>query len=515
MIAEPDIVNVAMTTPGGAWLIAALVWPVIAVLLTIAAGGRYAARIAIASMPVGLAVSVAIAARVLPEGDALVYLVGGWAPPLGIALRADALSAVMMLTTAVVISGAGLFAYADFAPKPGEPETRPSLVFWTLLIAVWGAMNLVVTGHDLFNLYVALELLTFAAVPLVCLDGRAATLAAALRYLIFALLGSVLYLLGAVLLYGAYGTLDISLLAARVQPEPAAWAAAALMTAGLLAKTALFPLHLWLPPAHAGAPPAASAVLSALVVKGSFVLIIRLWFEVMPALWSVAATQLIAALGAAAILYGSVLALRQERLKLLIAYSTVAQIGYLFLMFPLAYDPATAQLQGGVALTGGVLQTVSHAFAKAGMFMAAGLMAKSLGHDRVADLAGVGRALPMSLIAFGLAGVSLVGLPPSGGFAAKWLLLSAAVSTGQWWWATVMVVGGLLTGGYVMLVLIRAMSSTAEPVAPLKPVARSREAIALAMSLCAVLLGLLALGPVELPAFGTSGVVGAVAEVGP
>jgi formate hydrogenlyase subunit 3/multisubunit Na+/H+ antiporter MnhD subunit len=420
----------------------------------------------------------------------------------------------MMLTTAIVITGAGLFAHADFAAKPGEPETRGSLVFWTLLIAVWGAMNLVVMSRDLFNLYVALELLTFAAVPLVSLDGRAATLAAALRYLMFALLGSVLYLLGAVLLYGAYGTLDISLLATRVQPEPVAWVAAALMTAGLLAKTALFPLHLWLPPAHAGAPPAASAVLSALVVKGSFVLLVRLWFEVMPSLWSISATQLIAALGAAAILYGSVLALRQQRLKLLIAYSTVAQIGYLFLMFPLAFDPVTARLQDGVALTGGVLQTVSHAFAKAGMFMAAGLIAKSLGHDRIADLAGVGRALPMSLIAFGLAGVSLVGLPPSGGFAAKWLLLSAAVDSGQWWWAAVLVVGGLFTGGYVMLVLVRAMGNALEPVEPPKPVARSREAVALAMSLFAVLLGLVALGPVELPAFGSAGVTVA-AEVAP
>jgi formate hydrogenlyase subunit 3/multisubunit Na+/H+ antiporter MnhD subunit len=511
---EPGAAAAVATTPGGGWLVAAAIWPVIAGLFAIVFGGRHAARVALASMPVGLAVAAAIAVHIWPEGEPLVYLVGGWAPPLGIALRADTLSATMMLTTGIVITGAGLFAHADFAPKPGEPETRTSLVFWTLLIAVWGAMNLVVMSRDLFNLYVALELLTFAAVPLVCLDGRAATLAAALRYLMFALLGSVLYLLGAVLLYGAYGTLDITLLAARVQPEPAAWAAAALMTAGLLAKTALFPLHLWLPPAHAGAPPAASAVLSALVVKGSFVLIIRLWFEVMPAIWSVSATQLIAALGAAAILYGSVLALRQERLKLLIAYSTVAQIGYLFLMFPLAWDPATAQLQGGVALTGGVLQTVSHAFAKAGMFMAAGLIATSLGHDRVADLAGVGRALPMSLIAFGLAGVSLVGLPPSGGFVAKWLLLSAAVSTGQWWWAAVLVVGGLLTGGYVMLVLIRALGSTAEPVAPLKPVARTREAVALAMSLCAVLLGLLALGPVELPAFGTPDVAVAVAEAG-
>jgi multicomponent Na+:H+ antiporter subunit D len=513
MMLDTGAAAVAATTPGGAWLVAAVMWPVVAVLLAIVAGGRHAARITLAAMPIGLAVAWVIATRVW-EGGAITYLVGGWAPPLGIALRADGLSAAMMLTTAIVITGAGLFAHADFAPKPGEPETRGSLVFWTLLIAVWGAMNLVVMSRDLFNLYVALELLTFAAVPLVSLDGRAATLAAALRYLMFALLGSVLYLLGAVLLYGAYGTLDISLLATRVQPEPAAWVAAALMTAGLLAKTALFPLHLWLPPAHAGAPPAASAVLSALVVKGSFVLLVRLWFEVMPGLWTVAATQLIAALGAAAILYGSVLALRQERLKLLIAYSTVAQIGYLFLMFPLAWDPATLRLQGGVALTGGVLQTVSHAFAKAGMFMAAGLIAKSLGHDRIADLAGVGRALPMSLIAFGLAGVSLVGLPPSGGFAAKWLLLSAAVGTGQWWWATVLVLGGLLTGGYVMLVLVRAMGSAAEPVEPLKPVARSREAVALAMSLCAVLLGLVALGPLELPAFGNAG-VSAAAEVVP
>jgi len=209
-----------------------------------------------------------------------------------------------------------------------------------------------------------------------------------------------------------------------------------------------------------------------------------------------------------------VMALRQARLKLLIAYSTVAQIGYLFLMFPLAWDPVSARLQDGVAFTGGVLQTVSHAFAKAGMFMAAGLIAKSLGHDRVADLAGVGRALPVSLIAFGLAGVSLVGLPPSGGFAAKWLLLSAAVATGQWWWAVVLVLGGLFTGGYVVLVLVRAMGDAAEPAAPMTPVARSREAVALAMSLCAVLLGLVALGPVELPAFGTPGVATVIEEAG-
>ena len=145
-------------------------------------------------------------------------MVGGWAPPLGIALRADGLSAAMMITTAVVICATGLFARAEFSTPQGSPEARAPLAFWTLLLGLWAALNAVLLGDDLFNLFVALELLTFAAVPLVSLDGRAETLAAALRYLLFALLGSALYLLGAALLYGAYGTLDIVLLADRIRP---------------------------------------------------------------------------------------------------------------------------------------------------------------------------------------------------------------------------------------------------------------------------------------------------------
>src|SRR5262249_31480158 len=271
-------------------------------------------------------------------------------------------------------------------------------------------------------------------------------------YMLFALFGSVLYLLGTVLIYGAYGTLDIALLADRVRPEPVAWIAAALMTMGLLAKTALFPFHLWLPPAHAGAPAPGSAVLSALVVKGSFFLIVRLWFDAMPGLMTVAATQLLAALGAGAILFGSILALRQQRLKLLIAYSTIAQIGYLFFLFPLGVGLAGSQASGA-AWTGGWLQLFSHAFAKAAMFLDAGVIAEALGHDRIAELSGVARAVPISMVTFALAGLSLMGVPPSGGFVAKGLLLIAAVRAAQWWWAAIILIGGLLAGGYVLVVV--------------------------------------------------------------
>jgi multicomponent Na+:H+ antiporter subunit D len=485
---------VAVSTAGGALLVWALIFPAAGALLALALGGRRAERIALALMPVGLGLAVAIAAGVLRANAALVYVVGGWAPPLGLALRADGLSAAMMITTAVVICATGLFARAEFRTPQALPEARAPLAFWTLLLGLWGALNAVLLGDDLFNLFVALELLTFSAVPLVCLDGRAETLTAALRYLLFALLGSMLYLLGTALLYGAYGTLDIVLLSGRVRPEPAAWTAATLMTVGLLAKTALFPLHLWLPPAHAGAPAPASAVLSALVVKGSFILILRLWFDVMPDLLSLAAAHLLAALGAAAIVFGSVLALRQARLKMLIAYSTVAQLGYLFLMFPLAAGQGATQFD---AWSGGLLQAISHACAKAAMFMAAGLIAQALGHDRIAGLGGIGRALPMTLFAFGIAGLSLMGVPPSGGFTAKILLLAAAIETGQWWWALVILAGGLLTGGYLYRVLAPAVTEAQAPFARCAPVARSREAVVLALALVSMVLGL-----VPLAAFG-------------
>ena len=464
--------------------------PVAGVLLAFVAGGRYIERVAFATMPVGFAIAVAIAVTMRQTGAPIVYLLGGWAPPLGVALRADGLSAVMMTITAVVICAVGVFARADFRTPAGSIEARAPFAFWILLLAIWAALNTVFLGGDLFTLYVALELVTFAAVPLVCLDGRAETIQAALRYLLFALLGSVLYLAGTALLYGAYGTLDIVLLSQRVQAGPATLVAAAVMTVGLLAKTALFPLHLWLPPAHAGAPAAASAVLSALVVKGSFFIIVRLWFDVMPGLPGFAATQLLAGLGAAAIVFGSIVALRQERLKLLIAYSTLAQIGYLFLMFPLAFSAGSAQLESGGALTGGLLQAISHATAKAAMFMSAGLIYAALGHDRITGLGGIGRALPMSVFAFALAGLALIGVPPSGAYLAKELLLGAAAETEQWWWAAVIQAGGIFTSSYLLLVLAHALLPASEPVRPRVSVSRIQEGAALTLALCSLFLGL-------------------------
>jgi multicomponent Na+:H+ antiporter subunit D len=213
-------------------------------------------------------------------------------------------------------------------------------------------------------------------------------------------------------------------------------------------KTALFPLHFWLPPAHASAPAPVSAVLSALVVKASFYLVLRLWLDVFAEAVTPAAASLLGVLGAGAVLWGSWRALRAERLKLLAAYSTVAQLGYLFLFFPLlqALPPGAAR---DLAMGGLIILALTHGFAKAGLFLAIGIIQQRSGHDIIRELDGTAKRLPATTFAIALAGVALIGLPPSGTFLGKWQLLGAAFTTGQWWRVVVAVIGSLLAAAYI------------------------------------------------------------------
>jgi formate hydrogenlyase subunit 3/multisubunit Na+/H+ antiporter MnhD subunit len=262
-----------------------------------------------------------------------------------------------------------------------------------------------------------------------------------------------------------------------------------------MAKAALFPLHIWLPPAHAGAPAAASAILSALVVKAPFFIILRLWFDLSPQPRNLAAAHMLAGLGMASIIFCSVMALRQARLKLMIAYSTVAQVGYLFLMFPLVVASDAPTVWQSIGWTGGTLQLVSHALAKASMFLAAGLIAEALGHDRIDDLNGAVTAVPISVAAFGLAGLSLMGLPPSGGFVAKLMLLTAAVETANWWIAGAILIGGILAASYVFRVLGRAIAAPVSGFAVSGHIPLYRELTVLGLAICAMVLGFVPLQP--------------------
>ncbi|RKT43703.1 complex I subunit 5 family protein [Thiocapsa rosea] len=441
--------------------------------------------------PIGLLSVVALLGSVILQVPSLFadgpqrLAVGGWGAPLGVDLYADGLSVAMLLMTAVVGLGISLYAAAYFRDTPARTQA-----FWPLWLLLLTALNALFLSADIFNLYVTLEILGLSAVALTAIVGGADALVGAMRYLLVSLLGSLAYLLGVALLYHAYGTVDIALLAERIAAEPATWAAMGLMSAGLMLKTALFPLHFWLPPAHASAAAPVSAALSALVVKGSFYLLVRFWVELFGEIAGGVAT-LLGLLGAAAVLWGSIQALIQTRLKLLIAYSTVAQIGYLFLAFPLAVGT------GIMAWSGVLYLALSHALAKAAMFLVAGNLLRFGGHDRIADLDRVVQRLPLSMAAFALAGVSIVGLPPSGGFIGKWLLLQSALTEGRWGWAIVIVLGGVMAAAYVFKVVGHAFTESENP-HQAQPVPATMEWVAFALAAAAVLMGLIVSQPLGL-----------------
>ena len=459
-----------------AWLILLpLSWACLAFL----AGSGRGGRLAIAALAVQCALALGLALEVAATG-ARVHAVGGWGAPLGIDLLADGLSTVMLLLTQAVALPMAVYAQAYFADAH---HRHKATWFWPLAGFLIAAMNALFLSADLFNLYVTLELLGLAAVGLVALGGGAAQIAAAMRYLLVSLVASGAYLLGVALIYGSYGTVSIATLGPLIGQGPplAAWLAAGLIAAGLAAKTALFPFHFWLPPAHGGAPAPVSALLSALVVKASFYLVLRLWLGPFAPLAQTAAA-LAGALGAAAILWGSWQALRTRHIKRLVAWSTVAQLGYLFLVFPLlAAD--------GPALQAGVMQAVAHGLAKAAMFAAAGVLMLATGRDTLEGLAGVAGRVPLTLFAFGLAGVTIMGLPPSGGFLAKWLLIDAALLSGQWGWVVVIIAGGLLAAGYVFRVLRQAFLVVPGDTG-FQPVPRRLEWMAFVLAAASVLLGL-------------------------
>ena len=469
------------------WLMAGLLftplaWAVLTLLLDFSKG-RVVTWLGIL---VQVLVSLGLWAAVASDGGFL-YLLGGWQAPLGIELRVDGLAVTFVLLTALVAAACGW--HASIYLDPGKPWHR---YFWPLFWFLWAGLNAVWLGGDLFNLYVGLELISLAAVGLVALGGQADALRAAIRYLMAALLGSLAYLLGVALIYGQFGTLSLAGVTELMNSgdvQSRLTFPLILMLLGLALKTALFPMHGWLPPAHGIAKSPVSALLSALVVKASFYIAARLWLDLGGDLGGYALAQLIGVLGSLAVIWGSWLAFRQAKLKQVVAYSSVAQIGYLFLLFPLTWgvtDAISQQAQQGITL-----QVVSHAQAKAAMFLAAGNLIMSVGSNRVDALAGVSRFLPFSLFSFGLAGVSLMGLPPTGGFAAKWLLLQASLASGQWWWLGVLLAGGLLSAAYVFRVY-RASFIEATDTDQFYHPSRSLEVIPMILALLSLGLGLVA-----------------------
>lgn len=464
---------------------------------------RFSRGLGIAAL-IALAAPVWVCVQGVLTGGATVHHVGGWRAPLGIDLYLDGVAAILLAVSWFVGIGVSVHASAYFDGR------KTSQHFWPLWMLLLAGLNALFLSRDIFNLYVTLEIVGIAGVALVGLPGTRDALVAAMRYLLVSLLGSLCYLLGVALTYAEYSTLDQALLATRLADSPATHFSIAVMTGGLLLKAALFPLHFWLPPAHANAPAPVSALLSALVVKGSIVILVRLWTQVYPEVISPLAVQALGWLGAGAILWGSVQAIVQARLKMLVAYSTVAQLGYLFLVIPLFL----AEERPLAAWTGCFYLLTSHACAKTAMFLAAGNVLRAVGHDRIRDLGAAAGVSPLSMAAFALAGLSIIGLPPSGGFIGKWMLLNAALGEDQWWWVMVIGAGGLLAAVYVLRCVV-AVFSESEPDPNARAVPARMEWSAFAMGTAAILLGLASAPLIELIGVESPAADGSLLKGGP
>ncbi|MCK5069021.1 MAG: NADH dehydrogenase subunit, partial [Desulfocapsa sp.] len=322
----------AADTPS--WMLAPVILPLIAGLLCFLLSRRrfIVALIAVLS---NLFVVCFLTYQLLIFGPMRCYI-GGWQPPLGITLRTDGPALLMLLMTAVTGLAITLYARGYFSHRISDPvrvgrHQRQQRYFWPLWMLLLTGLNALFLSGDIFNLYVTLELIGISAASLAALSGKPASQRASFRYLLVSLLGSLTYLLGVVFLYRSCGVLDLDLLQNFTDAGSGMRVALALLTVGLLLKTALVPLHFWLPPAHANALAPVSVILSALVVKASFYLLFRFWFELFTPIVTTSALNFMGTLGAIAILWGAIQAIRQHRLKLMVAYSTVSQLGYLFI----------------------------------------------------------------------------------------------------------------------------------------------------------------------------------------
>ena len=386
-----------------------------------------------------LAFSIAIELTLqVMGGNAVAYAMGSWAAPYGIELRVDALSALVLLivtgaSTAALVGGRE--SLAAFIQKVQEPYFYAA---WLLALA--GLVGMVVSG-DAFNIFVFMEISSLASYVLFAGGPDRRSLTATFKYVIMGTMGATFYLIGVGLVYMMTGTLnlaDMELRIAEVADQRAIIAATGFITVGLALKAAIFPLHAWLPGAYTYAPHIVTAFMAACATKVSIYVLLRFDFFVFQQNVEGHAYQFSAYLMPAAILgilVGSGVAMFERNIKRMLAYSSVAQIGYIVL---------GASLLTATGLTAGMLHMFNHALAKGGLFLAVAAVTMVVAGYRLGDIAGLARRMPWTFAALVIAGLSLIGIPGTAGFISKWYLINAALE--------------LETGGVALVALILVSS---------------------------------------------------------
>ena len=419
-------------------------------------GGRAWALTAAATTAV-FGLSAALAAEVLASGVRS-YTFGGWEPvelvgaigpvPIGIEYRVDALNALVLLVVAGI--SAVVTPYARLTVAREVPADRAHLFYATYLLCVTGLLGITITG-DAFNLYVLLEISSLTTYALVAMgkgaDRRALT--ASFSYLVMGTVGASFLLVGIGYLFLATGTLnmaDMSRELAALGPNQTVTTAFGMILVGLTIKMALFPLHQWLPNAYTYAPTAVTALLASTATKVGVYVALRFFFTIFGPTFALEnfAAEVVTLLACLAILHGSLMAIQQTDVKRLLAFSSVAQIGYMALGIG---------LHTSTGLTGSLLHLINHALVKGALFMAAGAVLYRTGLRDLRGLRGLWRTMPATAAVLTVACLGLVGVPLTGGFVSKWYLVGGALELGKWHVAAVVLIGSLLAVVYALRLL--------------------------------------------------------------
>lgn len=426
-----------MTTLTTHLLILPIMLPLIGAIGAALLRGRWGSILAVTVAGGTTAINGWILQRAISLGPQ-VYQVGGWAPPQGIVLVADQLSALLAVTAAGVALAAAIYTLST-----GEQRDRPLFhaLFLLLLTALCGVF---LTG-DLFNLYVFMEMVILASIILLAMANRPVA-EVTFKYTLISALGSTLLLISIALIYAEMGTLNMADIARRVDATPATAIrpfVIILMLMVFLLKAGALPFHFWLPDAHSAAPSAISSMLSGVLVKVGIYGILRITTLLFP---GTLALGIVGALGIVSAIFGALAALANDDLKRLLAYSTIANVGLIL---------AAIGWGTGAALAAALIHTVNHALIKGSLFLSGGYLAERFHTHSLQRLQGVAGLTPGIALLFGIGAVALAGLPPTAGFVSKLTLLRAGWMAGDWLLLAGIVLASGLSIVYSLRVFIR------------------------------------------------------------
>ncbi|MEA3383045.1 MAG: monovalent cation/H+ antiporter subunit D family protein [Campylobacterota bacterium] len=381
--------------------------------------------------------------HMLQEVSVLSYTLGGWNAPLGIELKIDHLAALMLL---ILTGSATLVSIYALRSVEKEIAKGKQVLFYTAFLLVFaGLIGITITG-DAFNVFVFLEISSLSTYAIISMGKDRRALYASYQYLIMGTIGATFILIGIAFLYVMTGTLNMSDLSQRlpaVADTSAIRAGFAFIIIGVGIKAAMLPLHQWLPNAYAYSPSVVSTFLAATATKVAIYVMIRFQLTIFGidfSLISMPLDKILMFLGTLGVLGGSIYAVYQTNIKRMLAYSSIAQIGYILLAIGLASHPG---------FTAALLHMFNHALIKGTLFMALGIVFFRYATTELSAMSGIGKTMPLTMAAFTIGGLSLIGVPGTAGFVSKWYLVTALLDASLWPIALLILVASILTVIYV------------------------------------------------------------------